>query len=73
VYIDIADKELVAVAIAALLSQIPVSFIYDDGAPQKVIPGHGNAIWTVHLAREAERLWTPKAGVVGSISTGRTI
>ena len=39
-YIDVSDKSLLATALAASISGLPVNFIYDDYAVQKNIPGH---------------------------------
>jgi hypothetical protein len=41
-YIDVNDKALMATALAAAISGVPVSFVYDDYAAPKEIPGHAN-------------------------------
>jgi hypothetical protein len=42
-YIDINDKALMATALAAAISGVAVSFIYDDYAAPKNIPGHASS------------------------------
>jgi len=39
-YIDFADKEIIASALAASLANKSVSFLYDDAAASKQITGH---------------------------------